>query len=78
MMRIAVISDIHANLPALKAVLRDIREQGADEIYCLGDLVGYGPNPREVVDLAMKRFRFTLRGNHDAVSYTHLTLPTKA
>lgn len=69
-MVIAVIADIHANLPALKMVLKDIREQGAEEIYCLGDLVGYGPNPREVVDIAMKRFRFTLRGNHDeAVTY---------
>lgn len=64
-MRIAVISDIHANLPALKAVMKDIRSQKAEKIYCLGDLVGYGPNPREVVDIAMLKFEFTLRGNHD-------------
>ena len=69
-MKIAVISDIHANLPALNAVMKDIRAQKIKKIYCLGDLVGYGPNPREVVDIAMLRFEFTLRGNHDeAVTY---------
>jgi predicted phosphodiesterase len=64
-MRLAVISDIHANLTALKAVLEDIRLQKVDKIFCLGDLVGYGPAPREVVDIAMLKFEFTLRGNHD-------------
>src|SRR2546422_6198909 len=48
------ISDIHSNLEALQAVLQDIDKQNVTEIYCLGDVVGYGPNPRECVDLVMK------------------------
>jgi predicted phosphodiesterase len=60
----AVISDIHANLEALEAVLADIKSQGIDTIYCLGDIVGYGPNPRECIDLAMN-CRICLLGNHD-------------
>ena len=54
-MRIAVISDIHANLHALEAVLADIDRRGADEIWCLGDVVGYGPRPNECVDLVRER-----------------------
>ena len=46
--RVAVITDIHANLPALEASLAWIDEQGIGEIYCGGDLVGYGPHPNEV------------------------------
>lgn len=60
----AIISDIHSNLEALQAVLKDIDKQKVDEIYCLGDVVGYGPNPRECVDLVMK-CRVVLLGNHD-------------
>jgi predicted phosphodiesterase len=60
----ALISDIHSNLAALEAVLDDIRSQGIDEVYCLGDLVGYGPNPREVIDKIM-RCKVCLLGNHD-------------
>ncbi len=60
----AIISDIHSNLEALTAVLEDIRQQGITEIYCLGDIVGYGPNPRECIDLAMK-WKVCLLGNHD-------------
>jgi diadenosine tetraphosphatase ApaH/serine/threonine PP2A family protein phosphatase len=60
----AILSDIHSNLEALEAVLADIATFKVDEIYCLGDVVGYGPNPRECVDLAMK-FKLTLMGNHD-------------
>ncbi len=48
-----ILGDIHGNLEALQAVLADASMQGAHEIYCLGDLVGYGPNPRECVDIAM-------------------------
>jgi predicted phosphodiesterase len=62
---IAIISDIHANLEALRAVLADIAEQGARTIYCLGDVVGYGPNPRECLDLVMDRAAMTVLGNHD-------------
>src|SRR5262245_59673870 len=61
----ALISDIHGNLEALKAVLEDIGQQGIQEIYCLGDIVGYGPNPRECIDLVMENCRLTLLGNHD-------------
>ncbi|MHC4664180.1 MAG: metallophosphoesterase family protein [Planctomycetota bacterium] len=63
-MRFAVISDIHSNLQALEAVLADVERHHVKSIFCLGDLVGYGGNPREVIDLAMD-FNFCLRGNHD-------------
>ncbi|RMF89394.1 MAG: metallophosphoesterase [Planctomycetota bacterium] len=64
MVKRAIISDIHANLEALTAVLDDIREQGVEEIYCLGDIVGYGPNPGECIDRVMK-CKVCLLGNHD-------------
>ncbi|MFM7166747.1 MAG: metallophosphoesterase family protein [Planctomycetaceae bacterium] len=60
----ALISDIHGNLEALKAVLADIRSKGITEIFCLGDVVGYGPNPAECVDLVMD-LDLCLLGNHD-------------
>lgn len=60
----ALISDIHGNLEALGAVLEDIRAQGIEEVYCLGDIVGYGPNPRECIDSAMQ-CKVCLLGNHD-------------
>ena len=64
-MRIAVISDIHSNLPALEAVLADVDGEGPDEIWCLGDIVGYGPHPNECVDLTRERATLSLCGNHD-------------
>jgi diadenosine tetraphosphatase ApaH/serine/threonine PP2A family protein phosphatase len=60
----ALISDIHSNLEALQAVLEDIDKNHVKEIYCLGDVVGYGPNPRECIDLVMK-CPVVLLGNHD-------------
>ncbi len=61
----ALISDIHSNLEALQAVLADIEKQpNVEAIYCLGDIVGYGPNPRECVDLIMQ-CPVVLLGNHD-------------
>ena len=60
----ALISDIHGNLEALQAVLADIRGKGITEIYCLGDVVGYGPNPAECIDLVMD-LDLCLLGNHD-------------
>ena len=63
-MRRAILSDIHANLEALEAVLADIHTQQIDEIYCLGDIVGYGPNPRECIDRVMT-FQVVVLGNHD-------------
>ncbi len=68
----ALISDIHGNLEALKEVLADIRSQNIDEIYCLGDIVGYGPNPAECIDLVEKRCKVTLLGNHD-LTYPNLS-----
>jgi predicted phosphodiesterase len=61
----ALISDIHGNYEALRVVLKDIREQGIREIFCLGDIVGYGPNPNECVDEVMARCKITIQGNHD-------------
>ena len=66
-MRIAVISDIHANLHALEAVLAAIDGESADEIWCLGDTVGYGPRPNECVALVRERTSICLAGNHDLV-----------
>lgn len=60
----AIISDIHSNLEALQAVLADIKQQGVETVYCLGDVVGYGPNPRECVDLVMS-CPVVILGNHD-------------
>jgi diadenosine tetraphosphatase ApaH/serine/threonine PP2A family protein phosphatase len=64
-MRVAVISDIHANLPALEAVLAEIDAEPPDELWCLGDLVGYGPHPNEAVAIARERADVCLSGNHD-------------
>lgn len=63
-MRRAILSDIHGNLEALEAVLADIEKQSVEEIYCLGDVVGYGPNPRECIDRVMQ-FKLVVLGNHD-------------
>jgi predicted phosphodiesterase len=61
----AIISDIHGNLEALDAVLADIKQQEISEIYCLGDIIGYGPNPRECIDRVRESCAFTILGNHD-------------
>ena len=53
-MKYAVISDVHANLAALQAVLADARARGAEKVVCLGDVVGYGPLPAEAVALVRK------------------------
>lgn len=65
MERIAIISDIHGNLPALEAVLFDIKRRGITRIYCLGDLVGKGPNSAEVVDLVRQTCESVIQGNWD-------------
>ncbi len=69
-MRIAIISDIHGNLEALEAVLSDISGKGVDETICLGDLVGYGVNPNEVIDLVKKKEIKCIKGNHDLCAVT--------
>jgi predicted phosphodiesterase len=60
----AIISDIHGNFEALQKVLADIKSQGIEEIYCLGDIIGYGPNPCECID-AVSDTQLCLLGNHD-------------
>jgi predicted phosphodiesterase len=66
-MRIALLSDVHGNLPAFEAVLADVEAVGAEEIWCLGDLVGYGAEPNQCVELARERCELCLAGNHDLV-----------
>jgi len=61
----AAISDIHGNAEALKRVLEDIDERGLSEIVCLGDIIGYGPEPLECVDLVAEKCQWALMGNHD-------------
>ena len=65
MQRVAVITDIHANLPALQAALRRVDELDVDGVYCGGDLVGYGPHPNEVCALIAERAIPTIYGNYD-------------
>lgn len=69
----AVISDIHSNLEALTAVLADIKKRGIKTIYCLGDVIGYGPNPKECLDLVIEKTQWCVMGNHD---YATLYEPT--
>jgi len=66
-MRIALLSDVHGNRPAFEAVLDDVDSEGAEEIWCLGDLVGYGAQPDDCVALARERCNLSLAGNHDLV-----------
>jgi len=64
---VAFISDIHANLDALEAVLADIEEQRADTIICLGDVVGYGPEPAQCLRLIRQKCWAIVMGNHEAM-----------
>jgi putative phosphoesterase len=64
-MRIAIFSDVHANLPALDAVLAHIHAQAVDAVYCLGDLVGYAPFPNEVTERIRREQIPTIMGNYD-------------
>jgi predicted phosphodiesterase len=64
-MRIAIVSDLHANLPAFEAVLDAIASVGLDEVWCLGDIVGYGADPDRCAELAAERCDLCLVGNHD-------------
>ncbi len=75
----AIISDIHSNLAALQAVLEDIQKRGIKEIFCLGDIVGYGPQPKECLDLIIDRHIASIIGNHDhAVFYEPTNFNTGA
>jgi len=64
-MKIAFISDIHANIFALKEVMKDIKSQNVDQTICLGDLVGYAPYPNEVINLIKEQNILTIQGNYD-------------
>lgn len=66
MARIAIISDVHANLPALEAVVKQLENEKPDLWLCLGDIVGYGPHPAECVELIKSRNMQCVLGNHDA------------
>lgn len=65
MARIGIVSDIHGNLEAFNKALEYFRENQIDKIFCLGDIVGYGPNPEECVNLVRDHCNFALMGNHD-------------
>jgi predicted phosphodiesterase len=72
--RIAVISDIHGNWHAFDAVLADIAKESADEVWCLGDIVGYGPQPNRCVEEAKARSAICLLGNHDLAALGEVDL----
>lgn len=65
MAKIAVISDIHSNLEAFKTVLEDIKKRKLKQIYCTGDIIGYGASPNECINLARKHKIKCVSGNHD-------------
>lgn len=65
MSRYAVISDIHGNLHAFEAVLKDMASRDVHEVICLGDIVGYGPSPDVCLDLVIKYCTIAIQGNHD-------------
>ena len=65
MEKIAIISDIHANITALEAVLEDIRSRNIDKIFCLGDIVIKGPNPDKVIDIIKEKCDVVIKGNCD-------------
>ncbi len=64
-MRYAIISDVHSNLEALQAVLKGLKKEGYDLLLCLGDIVGYGPNPNECCQLIRETEGVVIVGNHD-------------
>jgi len=68
---LAIISDIHSNLPALEVVLEQIAKEGVDQIICAGDIVGYGPFPNEVIERLKKIEITSIQGNHDRAVLSH-------
>jgi diadenosine tetraphosphatase ApaH/serine/threonine PP2A family protein phosphatase len=75
-MRLALLSDIHSNLPALEAVLAEIESATVDEAWCLGDVVGYGAEPDECATLVRERCSVCLVGNHDLAALEQLDIST--
>ncbi|MEK6678314.1 MAG: metallophosphoesterase family protein [Nitrospirota bacterium] len=74
-MRYAIISDIHSNLEAFDAVEKDLQKEGADKIFFLGDVVGYGPNPNECIERLRELTDIVVAGNHDyaVIGYTDIS-----
>ena len=68
-MKLAVISDIHANLEALQVVLKDVDAHAPDDVVCLGDVVGYGADPSECLSIVRDRCSIIIKGNHDEAAY---------
>lgn len=64
-MRYAILSDIHGNLEALQSVLQHLEQESVEKIICLGDIVGYGPNPNECIEIIKEKAEVILAGNHD-------------
>ncbi len=75
-MKTAVISDIHANLPALETALEAVEQAGVDEIWCLGDAVGYGASPNQCLELLAERCDVLLLGNHDLAAMGEIDIST--
>lgn len=73
-MKIAVVSDIHGNLHALEAVMADISQYQVDEIWCLGDIVGYGAFPSECIEVVKENCSIVLAGNHDLAACGKVSL----
>src|SRR2546422_10413127 len=76
-MRLAVLSDVHSNLPALQAVLADVDRIAPDGIWVAGDLVGYNPWPNEVLEILRERHVRAIRGNHDRAAIGGGGVPVK-
>src|SRR2546425_2151692 len=74
-MRLAVLSDVHSNLPALQAVLADVDRIAPDGIWVAGDLVGYNPWPNEVLEILRERHVRAIRGNHDRAAIGGVAFP---
>jgi len=64
-MRIAIISDVHSNLEALKQVIKKLKTIGYDELICLGDIIGYGPDPEPCLDIIFEEAKYIIKGNHE-------------
>ncbi len=73
-MKVAVVSDIHANRQAFEAVLEDVADSDAEELWCLGDIVGYGADPDACVELVRRHVAVCLAGNHDIAVAGELSL----
>jgi predicted phosphodiesterase len=71
-MRVGVIADVHANLPALDAALAALRSHGIERLACAGDLVGYGPHPNECVSVLAEAGAVCVAGNHDLIALGRL------